>query len=627
MILVKPEQWVPSDGVQLDKDSLAVVRSQTSQAIQAGPGAGKTELLAQRAAFLLQTNLCPAPRKILAISFKRDAAKNLKDRVAKRVGQELSDRFESFTFDAFAKEILDRFRDGLPPWVKPNRDYEIVFPDWRVWKEFGDRPNLAAPFEKETFGQDAVKNSHAYIGRTPVSFPLKRPDPASAIEAMTLGWWENQLSRSPQTLTFDMIKTLAHTIIYHNPLIKQAFLNSYSHVFLDEFQDTTFPQYYLLKELFGGSGTVLTAVGDNKQLIMTFAGAAVGRFRDFLSDFKAEDVALASNFRSNQRIVDIVNSMAMEIEPNSVPVKCSKVGALPSVTDGIIKFSGDNEEQEGLASFVSREIESNKLSANDFIILVRQRADDHENGGLREAFKEKGLELRNEARTIGESKISLQDLSSEPLAQVVILFIQVATGDRRYRAYSELLEILSVSYGSESERNVEQFELEQALRGATKAFNNMLADSNGSLSWHGLVDLITSKLGEKKLRRLSQEYKNLERVKKIKDGISTFLSECSEGAADWVELVDRYRGKNQVRLMTVHKSKGMEAHTIVFFSLKDSSFYYKADMEEEKLAFFVAVSRAEQRVFFTKSRGSSSKIKPLFDLLENAGVPYLENFP
>ncbi len=628
MKVLLSEEWCPSDGIQLDQDSLDVVRSHVSQAVQAGPGAGKTELLAQRAAFLLQTNTCPAPKKILAISFKRDAAKNLKDRVAKRVGPELSGRFDSYTYDAFAKGILDRFREGLPDWIQPSRNYEITFPDWRVWKEFGDRPNLKEPFSRETFHQDTVKNGHAYLGKAPSYFPMSRPEPASAVEAMTLGWWTNQLSRTPQTLTFDMVKTLAHTIIHHNSPIKSAFLNSYSHVFMDEFQDTTLSQYALMKEIFGASKSILTAVGDNKQLIMTFAGATTERFRQFSRDFNAQDVALASNFRSNQRIVDIVNSMASTIEPNSISVKCSKAtDPIPAVSDGVIQFPSDDDERKGLAEFISHEIENNNLSASDFIVLVRQKADEHENDGLRAAFEQKGLALRNEARTIGESGISLQDLSSEPLAQAVILFIQVATGDRRNRAYPDLIQLMSTSHGSMNERSAEQFGLEQTLRKATKAFNDLDTSSDGSFSWDNLVKLITAQLGEDKLRRLAQEYKNPSRVKKIKNGIAAFLAECSNGAKTWQEIVDRYQGVDQVRLMTVHKSKGLEAHTIVFFSLKDSSFYYKADVNEEALTFFVAVSRAEQRVFFTRGHGTISKVKPLYDLLTRAGVPHIKAFP
>lgn len=628
MRFISESEWCPSDGVQLDKDSLNVVRSRVSQAVQAGPGAGKTELLAQRAAFLLQTNACPAPKKILAISFKRDAAKNLRERVAKRVGPEISERFDSYTFDAFAKGILDRFRESLPEWVRPKRDYEIPTYDWRVWKSFGDRPNLDAPFSQETFHQDTVKNGHAYLGSAPSPFPMTRPDPASPVEAMTLGWWRTQLSRSPQTLTFDMVKTLALTIVHHNPPIKRAFLNSYSHVFLDEFQDTTLPQYAVLKEIFGGSQSILTAVGDNKQLIMTFAGATSERFRQFSTDFDAQDVALASNFRSNQRIVDIVNSMAKAIEPGSITVKCSKTAdPIPSVSDGIIAFRSDNDERKGLAEFVSREIKNGNLSANDFIILVRQKADEHENDGLRAAFGEVGLALRNEARTIGDSGISLQDLSSEPLAQAIILFIQVATGDRRYRAYPDLLQLMTTSHGPVSEQSAEQFRLEKTLRKATKAFDELVTSSDTSFSWNGLVNLITTELGEDKLRRLAQEYKNPERVSKIKKGIAAFLAECSDGAENWKEIVDRYQGLNQVRLMTVHKSKGLEAHTIIFFSLKDSSFYYNTNMDEEALTFFVAVSRAEQRVFFSRGHGKIVKLEPLYELLTQAGVPNILEFP
>ncbi|EAQ27483.1 UvrD/REP helicase family protein [Roseovarius sp. 217] len=445
---------------------------------------------------------------------------------------------------------------------------------------------------------------------------------------MTLGWWENQLSRSPQTLTFDMVKTLAQTIIHHNSPIKRAFLNTYSHVFLDEFQDTTLPQYALLKEIFGGSNAVLTAVGDNKQLIMTFAGATNERFRQFSIDFGAQDVALASNFRSNQRIVDIVNSMAKAIEPNSITVKCSKAAdPIPIASDGVIHFSSDDEERKGLAEFISREIQNGSLNANDFIVLVRQKADEHEDNGLRAALEEKGLTLRNEARTVGESGISIQDLSSEPLAEAVILFIQVATGDRRRRAYPDLIQLMSTSHGSMSEHSAEQFGLEQTLRKATKAFDEFVKSSNKSFSWEALVNLITSQLGEDKLRRLAQEYKNPARLDKVKAGIAAFLDECSQGAKNWQELVDRYQGVDQVRLMTVHKSKGLEAHTIIFFSLKDSSFYYKADMNEEALTFFVAVSRAEQRVFFTRGRGSIEKLTPLYELLAQAEVPNIEAFP
>lgn len=120
------EEWHPSDGLILENQALKAVKDLKNLLVVAGPGAGKTELLAQKASYLLQTNNCTNPKKILAISFKKDAASNLKERVGLRVSNELMNRFTSQTFDSFAKSILDRFLNALPEEYRPNPDYEIV---------------------------------------------------------------------------------------------------------------------------------------------------------------------------------------------------------------------------------------------------------------------------------------------------------------------------------------------------------------------------------------------------------------------------------------------------------------------------------------------------------------------
>lgn len=120
----------------MEKKALETVKSSGNYCVIAGPGAGKTELLAQRACFLLQTNTCKWPRKILAISFKKDAAKNLAERVRKRCGDELAQRFVSLTYDSFAKGILDHFRKALPNDYRPSQDYEIVFNDKEIFDQY-----------------------------------------------------------------------------------------------------------------------------------------------------------------------------------------------------------------------------------------------------------------------------------------------------------------------------------------------------------------------------------------------------------------------------------------------------------------------------------------------------------
>ena len=104
-------------------------------AVTAGPGAGKTEFLAQRAAYLLQTGLCPPPRRILAISFKRDAAANLGRRVRTRL-PEHAGRFVSMTFDAFTKSLVDRFRSTLPLKWALHGTYNLAFPTFAEQRDF-----------------------------------------------------------------------------------------------------------------------------------------------------------------------------------------------------------------------------------------------------------------------------------------------------------------------------------------------------------------------------------------------------------------------------------------------------------------------------------------------------------
>ena len=104
--MIPIDRWLPSAGLMLEPNALAAATELgRNLALTAGPGAGKTEMLAQRADFLLRTGACRYPRRILAISFKVDAAQNLKARVRKRCGPELAARLDSHTFHAYAKRL------------------------------------------------------------------------------------------------------------------------------------------------------------------------------------------------------------------------------------------------------------------------------------------------------------------------------------------------------------------------------------------------------------------------------------------------------------------------------------------------------------------------------------------
>lgn len=218
------QDWQPVGGLELEPNALTAARTtDRNVVVAAGPGAGKTELLAQRADFLLRTGACPYPRRILAISFKVDAARNLRDRVRLRSGGQYAARFDSFTFHAFAKRLINNYRPALTGTNELRSDYRI--------------------------------------------------DISTRVQG--------------EQITFADLVPLALEILEGNRFARGALRQTYSHVFLDEFQDATREEYELLRRAFLGTGAMLTAVGDVKQRIMAWAGALDGIMRTFSDDFDA----------------------------------------------------------------------------------------------------------------------------------------------------------------------------------------------------------------------------------------------------------------------------------------------------------------------------------------------------
>lgn len=619
MSIIERARWQPGNGINLDTAALDVVKSDKSAAIVAGPGAGKTELLAQRASYLLETNTSKAPRKILAISFKRDAAKNLKDRVTARAGEDLGLRLESYTFDAFAKSIVDRFRSALPEWCRPERNYEVIMPRWQDWDDFASRLRRDANISISATG---LERGHATLTAEPGPLPLN-PKKDDFSNHAGLHYWAARLRKDrTHQLTFGMISTLAMTILAHNPNVQSALRMTYSHLFLDEFQDTTGLQYALLKQAFLGSDAVITAVGDSKQRIMTFAGARSGIFQEFAKDFSADVIALTANFRSNSRIVAIVNAMATDIEPDAVPVTSARGEAdVPRLTDGAIHFPNAREEATAIAKSIAAAVGSGRYKPEDFMLLARQRADKLEEK-LAFAFVEEGLTLRNEARSLGE--IQIQELMTEPLPDVVICTLQMAIDDRTGAPFHRLRNMIGPIFGNHDDRPAAELKVEQRIREALKIARAATANAPSDTAAETVATAILDSLGTTTLSQLAPDYANPVRFEAIYSATIKFLKECTGSAETWHDAIAQFQGRSQVKLMTIHKSKGLEAHTVFFLHLQNDGFNSNADMDEETLAFFVAASRARDRFFVTTTSHQIGRVTRLWQMVEAAQILELE---
>lgn len=224
--------------------------------------------MAQKANYLFFTDKCAWPKRILSLTFKTEAQANIKERIYKRCGNKAT-RFDSFTFHAFSKSIVDRFKNIIPEIDRPIDNYDIVFKR-----------------------QDANGTNKIFI---------------------------------------DNLLTLAIKILQARDDIRKMFSSSYSYVFVDEFQDTTDKQYKLLHLLFQNTTTKVLIVGDINQSIMLWAGARRTIFADFKKDFLAECKFLVKNYRASKEIQNVLEiilefmqtSKAVMPEIPTPPQNCS----------------------------------------------------------------------------------------------------------------------------------------------------------------------------------------------------------------------------------------------------------------------------------------------------------------
>lgn len=523
--MIQPEDWTPVGGLDLEPNALKAVREiNANVVVTAGPGAGKTELLAQRADFLFRTGASPYPKRILAISFKVDAARNLQSRVRLRSGSQYAARFDSFTFHAFAKRLIDNYRPALT-------------------------------------GQNALNPDYRIDARTRIQ---------------------------NQQITFDDLVPLALEILEKNDYARGGLRQTYSHVFMDEFQDATTAQYAFLKEAFAGTGVQLIGVGDTKQRIMGFADALEGVMATFADDFDATALQLYQNFRSEPRLRRMQNRMILEMDPSAASPDEDLEGE-----EGILKvlrFDTDEEESAAVTEMIGEWLDEG-VPPGEITVLARQQP--HLiTGVLGEHLTAAGIPYRNEQQS--------QDLTAEPAAALIFNFLRVVTDDGRPEAYSELVRVVTRG-GIEEADSVLDSKLRTILREARQTVRATGFDASDYASWKPLINSFLKFVTRPALNALSPSYQQGSRLKDvIKEAAGAFKRELAVDGEP-VAALDRLSEQDAVRVLTVHKCKGMEFEKVIVFGVEPQFFWGKKDADV-KAEFFVAISRAKDELVLTTAR-------------------------
>lgn len=539
--MIEPDDWAPADGLILEPNALRAARERNENlALTAGPGAGKTEMLAQRADFLLRTGECRYPKRILAISFKVDASTNLKDRVKRRCGAALARRFDSHTFHAFAKRLIDRFRPVLTGADALDPGYQI---------------------------------GNSRVGRSQIEFK-------------------------------DLIP-LATKILRQSKSARNAIRQTYTDVFLDEFQDCTGDQYELIKVAFKGTPIRMTAVGDVKQKIMGWAGALEGIFQLYAHDFAAVPLNMYRNFRSQPKLLRMQNDIIRVLDPASVMPPEQLAGEGGEVF--CWRFADSQQEANHLAGLIAGWTEGGKLPYSEVAILISKLPDQYAYD-LMNALTRLGIPYRNEAQ--------LQDLSLEPVARLIVDFLSCLYGQREPKAWIRLSEQLL------------PYDDEEMLSATRRAFHRFVRKQRNEVAvaqllgdpydgWWEHATKFLGIVGLQTLVALSPDYETHARLKEVINQIKTKIEELLKVEPELPLALNRFADDQAVRLLTIHKSKGLEFDSVVLLGIEREAFFGKTS--DERCVFFVGVSRAKRRLVLTyaNQRPKPPNYEKRWDVIRN----------
>lgn len=521
--MIAAEAWEPADGLTLEPNALLATKERArSLALTAGPGAGKTEMLAQRADFLLRTGTCRYPKRILAISFKVDASINLKERVKRRCDSELATRFDSHTFHAFAKRIIDRFRPILTGNETLDVGYKIV---------------------------------------------------------------DRKIGASRKEIEFADLVPLAIQILQKSAMARNAIRQTYSDVFLDEFQDCTNKQYELLKLAFKDTNIRLTAVGDTKQKIMGWAGAMDGIFQAFVEDFSAAPLNMYRNFRSKPRLLQLQNEIIRKLDPSSVMPDEQLAG-----DEGEIfawRFEDSRKEADYLADLIEGWIKTEQLPPAEIAVLIRNQLDlyaDH----LMAALEARGIPFRNEQQ--------MQDITVEAAARLIVDYLSCLYGKSEPKAWIRLMNQL-IPFADEDIQSNARKDLDRLIKQQRKEITTAELVDGPYSGWWEFVRVFLKQVSIETLVSLSPDYESHDRLKEVVRDTKARIAELLKLEPDLPKALERFSNDQAVRILTIHKSKGLEFDSVIMMAVENEIFF--GDQDENRCAFFVGVSRAKKRLILT----------------------------
>lgn len=575
--------------------------------ILAGAGAGKTRVIVERIASLIRSGV--APEKILAVTFTNKAAKEMLSRV-----QSIESRVESRaggspfigTFHGLSLHIIKSFhaRLGLPKRFTIYDRSDSLRAVKETIKAAGFDPKQLEP-RRVLSVMSRQKGDD--VSRT--TFADTRA--ASYIDEAVVEVWEkyDAILRKEKALDFDDILCFALKLVREHADVRAHFHAAWSHIHVDEYQDTNRVQYALVQQLTSASHNI-AVVGDIDQNIYSWRGASIEHIMHFERDYPdAQVVVLTQNYRSTKTILTAANqAIAKNVN------RRDKVLVTDNPDGEKLKLGGFMDEGQE-AYFVAREAARKIRSGQDpNSIAVLYRAN-FQSRILEEAFlatdvpyQVLGTRFFERAEVKDALSYLRAAVNPDSVADITRIINTPARGIGKVTLAKLVLHGRGALSGAQREK-VEHFYALLARIGEKADTEKPSAVMKYILDVSGLETKYRD--GDDEDEERADNLRELVTVAAKYDahadgaGIDALLEEAAlQSDQDELSIREQLK-KNGVKLMTVHAAKGLEFHTVFITGLEEGLFPHErdgddaVDTEEERRLFYVALTRAERVAYLT----------------------------
>ena len=610
--------------------------------IVAGAGSGKTRVLTCRVANILDHG-CPAER-VLALTFTKKAAGEMKERIAAMVGWKNSRHLAMGTFHSIFIRFLRDYagRIGYPADFTIRDTSESIASIKACIKELGldDKYKPKDVLGRISKAKNNLVTDSSYRNSQKIVLADVQSGKARLCDLYSL---YQKKCRESGVMDFDDILLNTNILFRDHPDALDEVASRFDYILVDEYQDTNYAQYLILKKLSARHRNICV-VGDDSQSIYAFRGAKIENILNFKKDYPdCRLFRLEQNYRSTQTIVSAANSLIARNE-NRIPKECYSNGNVGAK----IKYNrcySEVDEASGIAASILDTIRSGAARYEDFAILYRTNGQSRQledslrrrnipyhvysgnsfferaevkdmmayfklvtNPNDDESFKRV---INKPARGIGDTSLSTLAVAASDagvsLFKAVYLETLSAFGLKapavsRMRAFCDAISSLA---SARDVTDAYEMALKIADKGGLYAFYKADTSIEGQARTGNLDELLNSvkQFVEERQEEILSE---MEDIAKTDDGSSVLVT-----LADYLENVsllsnidagEDENADNKVALMTVHSAKGLEFTHVYIAGMEENLFPSSGELsdptsiEEERRLFYVALTRARETV-------------------------------